>query len=89
MVLLHSMSLYNIADMPIGRSQEETSVHPLGGANMSCDGSGKEGVTNHLGEVFCGTGNDVHHGLVCCDGSVVPSSLGKSHENLYCYCKTD
>ncbi|KAL4772074.1 hypothetical protein BDW60DRAFT_222698 [Aspergillus nidulans var. acristatus] len=59
-----------------GLHQEEVSVHPLGGANMSRDGTGREGVTNHLGQVFAGQGTDVHTGLVCCDASIVPTSLG-------------
>ena len=59
-----------------GRSKEEVSVHPLGGANMSRDGTGREGVTNSLGEVFSGHGSEVYPGLVCCDASVIPTSLG-------------
>lgn len=52
-------------------------MHLLGGANMSRDGTGSEGVTNHLGEVFDGRGSDVYKGLVCCDGSIIPTALGK------------
>ncbi|KAL4741653.1 hypothetical protein BDV11DRAFT_212863 [Aspergillus similis] len=59
-----------------GLHQEEVSVHPLGGANMSRDGTGREGVTNHLGQVYTGHGGDVHTGLICCDASIIPSSLG-------------
>jgi hypothetical protein len=58
-----------------GKHFEEVTVHPLGGAVMSCDGSGREGVVNHLGEVFSGRGSDVYPRLVCCDASVVPASL--------------
>ncbi|KAL4811603.1 hypothetical protein BDW67DRAFT_179441 [Aspergillus spinulosporus] len=54
--------------------QEEVSVHPLGGANMS--GTGREGVTNHLGQVYTGHETDVHPGLVRCDASIIPTSLG-------------
>ncbi|KAL4947802.1 hypothetical protein BDW69DRAFT_177696 [Aspergillus filifer] len=59
-----------------GRNQEEVSVHLLGGANMSRDGSGRQGVTNHLGQVLAGRGQEVHSGLICCDASVIPTSLG-------------
>ena len=43
---------------------------------MSHDGTGTGGATNHIGQVFAGEGSDVHEGLVCLDGSIVPSSLG-------------
>ncbi|KAJ5133283.1 Glucose-methanol-choline oxidoreductase C-terminal [Penicillium atrosanguineum] len=59
-----------------GRHEEEITVHPLGGANMSSDGTGLAGVTNHLGEVFTGKGSEVHKGLVCCDASIIPTALG-------------
>lgn len=59
-----------------GRQQEEITVHLLGGANMSADGTGQGGVTNHMGEVFTGSDNEVHEGLVCCDASVIPTALG-------------
>ncbi|KAJ0422037.1 FAD/NAD(P)-binding domain-containing protein [Aspergillus carlsbadensis] len=59
-----------------GRNREEVSVHVLGGAHMSRNGTGREGVTNHMGQAFTGHGSDVHAGLVCCDASVIPTSLG-------------
>ncbi|GKZ48512.1 hypothetical protein AbraIFM66951_000584 [Aspergillus brasiliensis] len=59
-----------------GRQQEEVTVHPLGGANMSSDGTGRGGVTNHLGQVYTGHGSAAHEGLVCCDASIVPTGLG-------------
>ncbi|KAF3387489.1 hypothetical protein F1880_001180 [Penicillium rolfsii] len=59
-----------------GRTQEEITVHLLGGANMSGDGTGQGGVTNHMGEVFSGSGDKVHKGLVCCDASTIPTALG-------------
>ncbi|KAJ5781624.1 CAZyme family AA3 [Penicillium psychrosexuale] len=59
-----------------GRHQEETTVHLLGGANMSNDGTGHGGVTNHLGEVFSGSNGEVYKGLVCCDASIIPTALG-------------
>ena len=54
----------------------EMTVHPIGGANMSSDGTGKKGVTDHLGQVFQGTGSEVYDGLVVVDGAVVPAALG-------------
>lgn len=51
-------------------------MHPLGGANMSSDGTGRAGVTNCLGEVFTGRGSEVYKGLVCCDASTIPTALG-------------
>ena len=56
--------------------KEEITVHPLGGAIMSSDGTGVNGATNHLGQVFTGKGTDVYEGLVCVDGSVIPTALG-------------
>ncbi|CAI7568320.1 unnamed protein product [Penicillium glandicola] len=59
-----------------GRHQEESTVHLLGGANMSNDGTGIGGVTNHLGEVFSGFDSEVYKGLICCDSSIIPTALG-------------
>jgi GMC oxidoreductase len=53
----------------------EIAVHPLGGANMSSDGTGESGVTNHLGQVFEGLGSEVYDSLVVVDGAVIPSAL--------------
>jgi hypothetical protein len=44
---------------------------------MSRDGTGCEGVTNHIGQVFTGLGSEVYEGLLCCDGSIVPTALGE------------
>lgn len=49
-------------------------VHPLGGCSMAA--TGKDGVVDHYGRVFSGTGDAVHDGLYVSDGSVVPMSLG-------------
>lgn len=49
---------------------------------MSRDGTGREGVTNHRGQVYTGHGSEVYPGLVCCDASVIPTSLGKSAKKL-------
>ncbi|KIK66211.1 hypothetical protein GYMLUDRAFT_38025 [Collybiopsis luxurians FD-317 M1] len=58
--------------------QVEITVHPLGGAIMSSDGTGAEGATNHVGQVFKsgGEGKEVYEGLVCVDGAVIPTALG-------------
>ncbi|KAK4565590.1 hypothetical protein LTR86_004207 [Recurvomyces mirabilis] len=53
-------------------------VHLLGGMNMASDGTGRTGCTSHAGEVFTGSGSEVHPGLVVVDGSVVPRSLGSN-----------
>ena len=60
----------------LGFGDEQITVHPIGGANMSFDGTGEGGATNHMGELFTGEGTEVHDGLVCVDGSVVPCALG-------------
>ncbi|OAA57238.1 Fumarate reductase/succinate dehydrogenase flavoprotein [Cordyceps fumosorosea ARSEF 2679] len=54
----------------------QITVHPLGGAGMSTDNSGKSGVTNHLGEVFVGPSSETHPGLIVVDGAAVPAALG-------------
>jgi hypothetical protein len=51
-------------------------VHPLGGARMSFDGTGRSGVVNHLGQLYVGDGSEIHTGLVCVDGSIIPGSIG-------------
>jgi choline dehydrogenase-like flavoprotein len=56
--------------------QKEITVHPVGGANMSSDGTGSAGVTDHFGQVFKGLGSEVYDGLVVVDGAVVPAALG-------------
>ncbi|KAJ6486130.1 hypothetical protein C8R47DRAFT_980022 [Mycena vitilis] len=55
---------------------EEITVHPLGGAIISSDGTGRNGATNHAGQLFMGKGAEVHEGIICVDGSVIPSALG-------------
>lgn len=54
----------------------EITVHPIGGANMSSDGTGGAGVTDHFGRVFKGNTAEIYDGLVVVDGSVVPTALG-------------
>lgn len=68
---------FSLLIFDLGHPQVEVTVHPLGGANMSRDGTGCEGVTNHIGQVFTGPGSEVYEGLLCCDGSMVPTALGQ------------
>lgn len=56
--------------------QQEITVHPIGGACMSFDGTGAHGVTNHFGEVFSGHGEETHQGLIVTDGAIIPTALG-------------
>ncbi|KAK2794237.1 hypothetical protein FQN50_009931 [Emmonsiellopsis sp. PD_5] len=56
--------------------KQQVSVHPMGGANMSGDGSGEQGVTSEFGELLSGNGRDIHNGIVVVDGALVPGSLG-------------
>ncbi|KAH7345933.1 hypothetical protein BKA66DRAFT_433768 [Pyrenochaeta sp. MPI-SDFR-AT-0127] len=51
-------------------------VHPIGGAVMSNDGTSFGGVVGHLGQLLTGRENEVHEGIVCVDGSIIPTSLG-------------
>ncbi|KAK6342288.1 hypothetical protein TWF718_007691 [Orbilia javanica] len=55
---------------------QEITVHPLGGARVSSDGTGGCGVVNHMGEVFTGDGSETHPGLIVCDGSAIPAAVG-------------
>ncbi|ORY71697.1 glucose-methanol-choline oxidoreductase [Pseudomassariella vexata] len=56
--------------------EQQITVHPIGGACMSSDGTGKSGATNHFGEVFAGEGRETHRGLIVTDGAVIPAALG-------------
>ncbi|TAQ91395.1 hypothetical protein B7494_g351 [Chlorociboria aeruginascens] len=56
--------------------QQEVTVHPIGGACMAQDGTGETGVTNHVGEIFTGYGDETHPGLIVTDGAVIPTALG-------------
>lgn len=51
-------------------------VHPIGGANISPDGTAQSGVTSEFGELLTGNGSESHEGLVVVDGAVIPSALG-------------
>lgn len=54
----------------------EITVHPIGGMNMSSDGTASRGATTHLGEVLTGDGSSYYDGLIVVDGAAVPTSLG-------------
>jgi len=56
--------------------QQEITVHPIGGACMSRDGTADQGVTNHFGELLTGEGHKTYPGLVVTDGSIIPTALG-------------
>lgn len=45
---------------------------------MSSDGSGRYGAVNHLGQLFRGSGSETYDGIVCVDGSIIPTALGES-----------
>jgi hypothetical protein len=69
------------ASLPIGGLQSALVLLNLRqttcqGACMSKDGTGEFGVTNHIGEVFTGNGNETHPGLIVTDGAVIPTALG-------------
>lgn len=72
-------------------------VHPIGGACMASDGSGRTGVTNHAGQVFIGNTRDTYDGLVVTDASVIPTALGANpfatitalaERSVEAYCKS-
>jgi hypothetical protein len=79
-------NLYAVLTHLIAFNQHtETTVHPLGGAVMSSDNTGAHGTTNHLGQVLKGKGDEVYDDLICIDGSIIPTALGKKpilHSNL-------
>ncbi|KAI1853691.1 hypothetical protein JX266_001675 [Neoarthrinium moseri] len=57
-------------------SQGQVTVHPIGGACLSSDGTGASGATNHFGELFQGDGDKTHRGLIVTDAALVPTALG-------------
>ncbi|KAJ4302940.1 hypothetical protein N0V90_001831 [Kalmusia sp. IMI 367209] len=63
-------------NVPLYRSmKKEVTAHPLGGAVMSSDGTGRCGAVDHMGRVFIGEGTEVYDDLFCVDASVIPTSL--------------
>lgn len=50
--------------------------HSSGGARISNDGTGAGGGVNDKGQLFKGDGEEVHPGLIVCDGTIVPAALG-------------
>ena len=57
-------------------SEQEITVHPIGGAFMSRDGEASAGVTNHKGQILKGYGDEYYPGLVVVDASLIPTALG-------------
>ncbi|KAF5009908.1 hypothetical protein FDECE_3893 [Fusarium decemcellulare] len=56
---------------------QEITVHPIGGARVSSDGTSNKGVVNSMGQVFKGNDTqEIHEGLVVCDGAAVPAAVG-------------
>ncbi|KAK3308576.1 uncharacterized protein B0T15DRAFT_111319 [Chaetomium strumarium] len=55
---------------------QQITVHPIGGACMARDNTGRTGVTDHVGRVFTGRGSETYDGLIVTDGSVIPTALG-------------
>ncbi|KAK4239136.1 cholesterol oxidase [Achaetomium macrosporum] len=55
---------------------QQITVHPIGGACMARDNTGRTGVTDHVGRVFIGEGSKTYDGLIVTDGSVIPTALG-------------
>ncbi|KAI2894196.1 CAZyme family AA3 [Aspergillus niger] len=56
--------------------RQEITVHPIGGARISKDNTGNNGVVNHLGEVLKGNSSEAYEGLVVCDSSALPAAVG-------------
>ncbi|KAH6850734.1 hypothetical protein B0I37DRAFT_397020 [Chaetomium sp. MPI-CAGE-AT-0009] len=54
---------------------QQITVHPIGGACMARDNTGKTGVVNHVGKVFRGRDGRTHDGLIVTDGAVIPTAL--------------
>jgi choline dehydrogenase-like flavoprotein len=50
--------------------------HFSGGARISKDNSGNNGVVDHMGEIFQGNTENKHRGLIVCDGSAIPAAVG-------------
>ncbi|KAK1590288.1 glucose-methanol-choline oxidoreductase [Colletotrichum navitas] len=56
--------------------EKEITVHAIGGARISADGTGASGGVNDKGQLFVDNTDKVHKGLVVCDGTIVPAALG-------------
>lgn len=57
-----------------GKNGPGLTVHPLGGCAMA--DSGAQGVVNHIGQVFSGSGEEVYSSLAVLDGSIMASAIG-------------
>lgn len=58
------------------RSEDIFLKYQSGGARISKDNTGNNGVVDHVGELFRGNTAVKHRGLVVCDGSVIPAAVG-------------
>lgn len=47
-----------------------------GGAQISSNGKGNNGVVNSIGENFDGNEAETHSGLFVCDGAAIPAAVG-------------
>jgi choline dehydrogenase-like flavoprotein len=56
--------------------KQEITVHPVGGACISYNGTPEGGVVNSYGEVFTGEDENTYPGLVVTDGAAIPAALG-------------
>ncbi|KIW32573.1 uncharacterized protein PV07_04103 [Cladophialophora immunda] len=56
--------------------EQEITVHIMGGATMSNDGTGVNGAVDQFGQLLKGTGKDVHNGIVVMDAAILPTALG-------------
>lgn len=56
--------------------QQQITVHAIGGAGISNDGTGANGATDSFGRILKGLGSDVYEGLVVVDGAAIPTALG-------------
>lgn len=65
--------------MPDPLTRTQLTVHPLGGAPMSSDGTGRHGAVDHMGRVFTGEDSQVHHRLLCVDAAVIPTAISGSY----------
>lgn len=56
--------------------KSEITVHAIGGASISYDGTGTTGAIDSFERLFKGHGSDVYDGIIVVDGAAVPTALG-------------